>query len=83
MKNSDEWIEWTCPFCGVSMDDPAKIKATTCANGHTVYLGTPLRSGVRRAYKTQAERRKDQADQKSIHRLFSEAFKGNNTYESH
>lgn len=61
------WVEWTCPFCLAQMEDPPHIKATTCSNGHIVYLGKiRYKDTVRRAYKTQAERRREEKKEKDV-----------------
>jgi hypothetical protein len=73
---SVEWAEWTCPTCLVVMDDPVTIKATTCENGHTCYLG-PVneQNQTRRAYATEAARRKGMAEDKHMHDTVQDMFK--------
>lgn len=40
---------WACPACGDTCEDPERITATQCHNGHSVTLGTIDRHGRRTA----------------------------------
>lgn len=71
-----QWAEWTCPVCLVVMDDPVTIKATTCENGHVCYLGPVIeQSMTRRAYRSEADRRKGMAEDKHVRDTVQDMFK--------
>lgn len=37
-RSTVEWGFWRCPQCGAEHTDPGYITATTCENGHSVFL---------------------------------------------
>ena len=44
------WGRWSCPVCGVAMEDPSDIFETVCDNGHTVRLGIVQGNGIRETF---------------------------------
>lgn len=76
-KDSDYWSRWSCPTCGVEMEDPDNRKTTTCANGHTCYLGMADRKSQHRiAYATAKQRRKNESAKRQMCEMFNIAFGG-------
>jgi hypothetical protein len=72
-KPPKEWVDWVCPFCEAKVDDPASIKGTSCPNGHIVYLGKIVwgpHGGVRRAYKSKGERRREERNERIEHATY-------------
>lgn len=78
-NDSDFWSRWTCPFCDASHQDPDNRKVTTCANGHTVYLGVADPGHQYRiAYKSAKDRRGEEGAKRAMNELFHAAFKSFN-----
>lgn len=67
-----QWAGWTCATCQAEHEDPVTIKATTCANGHTNYLGPVLQSQHRRAFKTEADRRAAAREDKHVRAVMTD-----------
>lgn len=75
-KDSDEWSYWLCATCGVEMFDPDTISVTSCANGHTNYLG-PVRGkrgDWRTAYPTPQARSKDIREHNALVKMMDDAI---------
>lgn len=79
LRLHDPWVGWTCPHCSAEMVDPASIKATSCSNGHTAYLGKVHESPTgysRRAYKTRGERTREQRKERTMHETYMTIITG-------